>query len=138
LRTEEIAPCGMNCALCLAFQRVKNHCPGCNGPDAGKQKSCLSCIIRSCEKLARTQSGFCYSCAEFPCKRLKQLDKRYRTKYGMSMIGNLRTIETVGVERFVKIEMLRWACKKCGALLCVHRQTCQKCGDLWNSVDTMN
>lgn len=25
-----IAPCGMNCALCIGYQRPKNRCPGCN------------------------------------------------------------------------------------------------------------
>jgi hypothetical protein len=137
LRVEEIAACGMNCSLCRAFMREKNKCPGCNGPDTGKQKSCLNCSIKRCERLSGSESGFCYSCTEFPCKRLKHLDKRYRTKYGMSMICNLQTIETVGIDRFVEMEILRWACGKCGALLCVHRATCQSCGDTWNSGDTI-
>ena len=127
----------MNCSLCLAFIRDKNQCPGCNGTDTDKRKSCLSCIVKLCEGLRGTESGFCYSCESFPCKRLKQLDLRYRTKYGMSMIGNLRTIETVGVDKFVEMERLRWACKKCGTLLCVHRETCPNCGDKWNSGGTI-
>lgn len=28
-----IAPCGMNCQLCYAFQREKNKCPGCLGDE---------------------------------------------------------------------------------------------------------
>ncbi|MDD5456566.1 MAG: hypothetical protein PHV30_05985 [Candidatus Margulisbacteria bacterium] len=29
-----IAPCGMNCAICLGYLREKNKCPGCSETDA--------------------------------------------------------------------------------------------------------
>jgi len=132
-----IAPCGMNCSLCLAYIREKNKCPGCHGRDTLKKKTRVSCIIKSCEKLRGAESRFCYSCEAFPCRRLKQLDARYRKKYGMSMISNLRTIETEGLDRFVEMETQRWACRKCGALLCVHRQACLNCGDNWNPEGTI-
>ena len=124
-----IATCGMNCMLCMAYQRNKKHCPGCNVPDKNKSKSCSACVIKNCEELQQTKSGFCYSCSKFPCKRLKQLDIRYRTKYGMSMIQNLRAIEEAGIEKFVEMQKLKWTCTKCGSLLCVHRDSCQVCGN---------
>ena len=29
IKTRLIAPCGMNCAVCLGYLREKNKCPGC-------------------------------------------------------------------------------------------------------------
>jgi hypothetical protein len=122
-----IAPCGMNCLLCLAYQREKNHCPGCLGPDREKQRSCLSCRIKLCpERLSGKR--FCFACAKYPCPRLKHLDKRYRTKYGMSMLENLQAIEKAGVKAFLRTEKEKWSCPKCDSLLCVHRPVCQTCG----------
>src|SRR5512136_342611 len=87
-----IAPCGMNCRLCHAYVREKNVCPGCRGDDSLKSKSCVACRIKNCEKIATGRIKYCFSCESFPCARLKQLDKRYRNKYGMSMIDNLENI----------------------------------------------
>jgi len=123
-----IASCGMNCSLCLAFQREKNTCPGCRGPDKDKPKYCAQCILKNCIDLKRAKASFCYACEKPPCKRLKQLDKRYRTKYGMSMVENLKTIDELGLEAFIDAQTKKWTCKGCGALLCVHRGVCQNCG----------
>lgn len=125
----QIAPCGMNCSLCIAYQRGKNNCLGCNGSDDNKPKHCTVCRIKYCEEQIQTESGFCYSCPKFPCKRLKQLDTRYRTKYGMSMIQNLQIIKLQGIENFVEMEIKKWICQKCGSLICVHREKCQTCGN---------
>ena len=81
MRSELIAPCGMNCRLCMAFQRKKNKCIGCNSDDCTKPAYCLHCIIKNCVTIQNSSSGLCYECDKFPCRRLKQLDKRYRTKY---------------------------------------------------------
>ena len=55
-------------------------------PPAGQE-------LRFPEKEVRTAGEgkvqYCYECAEFPCRSLKHLDKRYRTNYRMSMIENL-------------------------------------------------
>lgn len=124
---ELIAPCGMNCGICLAYLREKNRCGGCWGPDNNKPKSCAHCIIRNCEFIAKSESKFCYECLKYPCTRLKNLDKRYRTKYHMSMIENLGVIKINGVDFFVQKEHERWLCKTCGGMICVHRGRCLKC-----------
>ena len=123
-----IAPCGMNCALCLAYQRKKNHCSGCRIDDPGKFKSRSKCIILNCDKRQSSEADFCYVCSSFPCRRLKDLDKRYRTKYGMSMLENLEYIKINGIETFVENESKRWKCKNCGEIVCVHRG-CLNCAD---------
>jgi len=123
-----IAPCGMNCALCMAYQRDTNRCSGCNGDDKQKPQYCVHCRIKNCPELKRVKGSFCYECEAFPCTRIKKLDKRYRTKYTMSMIDNLRTIETIGIEKFLQQEKRRWKCAGCGNLVSVHRPGCLRCG----------
>jgi hypothetical protein len=125
--TALIAPCGMNCRLCRAFQRKKNTCPGCRSDDSMLPKSCALCRIRTCENLAAADAKYCFSCDSFPCQRLRHLDKRYRTRYGMSMIDNLTKIKTYGVRRFVASQKAKWSCPGCGALVCVHDPECPDC-----------
>lgn len=127
--TIHLAPCGMNCSLCVAFQREKNRCAGCNSSDKNKVKHIAACRIKHCKERESKKIPYCYSCKKFPCKLLEQLDKRYRTKYGMSMIENLQTMEKEGINKFKKMEKVKWACNACGELLCVHRDECQTCGN---------
>lgn len=123
-----IAPCGMNCGLCIGHLRIKNPCGGCfNKDDENKPKYCRSCAIVNCELLGKTQSGFCYECDKYPCLRLKRLDKRYRTNYRMSMIENLEYIQNNGLDEFLKNEEIRWTCSECGHGLSVHRDVCLNC-----------
>lgn len=122
-----IAPCGMNCALCIAYLREKKPCNGCNGNDNNKPKHCVICRIKNCEKRKEARSKHCYACESFPCSRLKQLDKRYKTKYGMSMVENLATIKEKGIRHFIKQEKQKWKCSDCGAIICVHSKTCLYC-----------
>ena len=123
-----IAPCGMNCALCIAFHREKNQCAGCLGEDINKSKSCITCIIKNCDHIdLNGRKKYCFTCEKYPCKRLLQLDKRYSTKYGMSMIENLNNIKVRGIRKFVINERQRWTCKHCGGLISVHRENCLYC-----------
>ena len=128
IRATLIAPCGMNCSLCRAYTRQKNACPGCRGDDSGKPKTRVTCGIKNCEKMLRDKIGYCFRCGRFPCDRLNHLDERYRTKYGMSMIGNLAQIKKFGLRHFIRNEKEKWACPGCGQLLCVHEPQCLSCG----------
>ena len=123
-----IAPCGMNCGTCLGYLREKNRCPGCRVFSTDKAVSIQRCIIPGCEYLDKTESGFCYDCGKFPCRRLKQLDLRYRTKYRTSFMENLMMIKEKGIETFLEFESERRSCPNCGAVLCVHRPSCMTCG----------
>lgn len=123
-----IAPCGMNCGLCIGHLREKKPCGGCfKKEDENKPKHCRSCIIVNCERLSETNSGFCYDCDKFPCARLVRLDKRYRTNYGMSMLENLAYIRDNSLDAFLKKEEISWTCPECGSGLCVHRTYCLNC-----------
>lgn len=126
-----VAPCGMNCRLCHAYVRKKNACPGCRAGDDSKSKSCIACPIKNCETIVKGRIKYCSECSNFPCARLKHLDKRYRTRYGMSTIDNLAAIRSLGVRRFIEEEKKRWACPECGEFLCVHKARCLRCQHVW-------
>jgi len=128
-----IAPCGMNCGLCIGHLREKRPCGGCfKIDDRNKPKVCRSCNIVNCDLLAETKSGFCYDCEKYPCTRLKNLDKRYRINYRMSMIENLVYIKDYGLNKFLRNEEDKWKCKVCGAGLSVHRDFCLNCKTMIN------
>ena len=128
-----IAPCGMNCALCVSYLALKN--------DLQKQgfskKYCAGCLPRGkncafmkgqCALLGEGRVRFCYECDEFPCHRLKTLDARYRARYHMSMIENLEFIRDHGVESFLEKEEAKWRCPECGGTICCHNGLCLNCG----------
>ncbi len=123
-----VAPCGMNCCICMAYLREKNKCPGCRGTDVGKPITRVKCKIKTCEILKKSKLEFCFECEKFPCDDLKHLDKRYRTKYNMSMIENLENIKKLGIGEFLRNEKIRWACTECGGTICVHKGNCYNCG----------
>jgi hypothetical protein len=124
-----IAPCGMNCAICIGYIRDKNKCPGCRKIDAYEFSYGRKCIIRNCLILKQNKMKFCSNkCQKYPCLRLKNLDKRYKNKYGMSMIENLENIDKDGIRKFIKNEKVKWQCSSCKEIICVHRYNCLKCG----------
>ena len=126
-----IAPCGINCRLCRAYIRDKKSCPGCRADDTGKAISCISCKIKNCAIMRNGHIEYCYQCEEFPCQRVKNLDKRYRAKYGTSVIENLKGIEHFGIFQFIENENKKWTCPACGALICMHHSRCLSCGYAW-------
>jgi hypothetical protein len=132
IQKDLIAPCGMNCSVCIAYQfREKDL-----NKRGFHRTYCLGCIPRGrncthmgdrCELLGKGIIRFCYECESFPCKRLKSLDKRYRTKYHMSMIENLEFIKDHGIERFLEKEEAKWRCPSCGGDICCHNGLCLNC-----------
>ncbi len=129
IRQSLIAPCGMNCGICMAFLREKNHCRGCRASDRDKAISVLRCKIKNCKVIKKGKADFCFECVDYPCKRLRQLDKRYRTRYNMSMLENLAYIKENGIRRFAGKEATRWRCPECGGTICVHKGICLSCGN---------
>ena len=123
-----VAPCGMNCGICIAYLREKNKCPGCRGENADKPITRVRCKIKNCTIFRKSRAKFCFECGNFPCDTLKHLDTRYRTNYDMSMIENLVAIKNFGMRKFLKNEDVRWTCPHCGGKICVHRGTCVECG----------
>ena len=123
-----IAPCGVICDICLGFQRDKNKCAGCNNT-GNKPYHCTICNIKLCVEKKGNEKLLCIDCDKFPCRRIKNLDKRYSVKYGESPVQNLFNIKETGIDTFIDIEMEKWKCKNCGQVLCVHREVCIRCGN---------
>jgi hypothetical protein len=124
-----IAPCGVICDICSAFQRdknKKNYCVGCRR-DGTKMGHCKNCLIKNCVEKSNTDA-LCIECEKYPCTRIKNLHKRYVTKYNENIYENMETVKNKGTEYFIKIMEEQWKCKKCGALLCAHKDKCTDCG----------
>jgi len=127
-----IAPCGMNCSLCISYQFQekdlnirgfkKTYCKGC----IPRGENCTH-MGHKCNLLAKGSVRFCFECGNFPCKALISLDKRYSTKYHMSMIENLKYIKEHGMEKFLGKEEEKWSCKECGEAKCCHNGLCMNC-----------
>ncbi|MFZ4725068.1 MAG: DUF3795 domain-containing protein [Paludibacter sp.] len=128
MNNTSIAPCGVICDICLGFQRNKNKCVGCNNT-GNKPYHCTICSIKTCPEKNGNEKQLCNDCAKFPCRRIKDLDKRYVLKYGESPIENLKQIYEIGLTDFVNHQKEKWKCNKCGELLCVHNDVCLNCGN---------
>ena len=113
----------------MAYLREKNKCPspGCRVIVKDTSVTRAKCKIKNCEELVKNKYTYCYECSKFPCKRIKQLDKRYRTKYDMSEIENLEFIRDNGIDKFIEKEEKRWKCSKCGGVIDVHHKVCSEC-----------
>ena len=130
---ELIAPCGMNCGICKAYiaytrgiprQRGKvTRCAGCHP----RNKNCF--IKRNCRKLSKHEIQFCYDCTVMSCKNLDRLDRRYRERYGMSMVENLKMLKANGMETFLASQQEKHSCPNCGDVICVHDGKCYSCGN---------
>ena len=137
MKSELIAPCGMNCAICVAYfgytmsgTMRKHSCQGCQSKEtSGTSLSRKNCAFlkKHCELLRKNLVRFCYECDEFPCEHLKKLDNRYRRTYNMSMIENLESIEGVGMKRFLQDQAEKYTCHQCGGSICVHTNICYRC-----------
>ena len=125
-----IASCGLNCRLCRAYIRKRNPCPGCRAGDENKSGTCLSCRIKNCDKIS-DGLRYCFSCDNFPCDIVDRLDNRYRKKYGISVIQNLKSIKAEGIRQFIRKERIKWRCPECNAMICVHKPQCVVCGHYW-------
>lgn len=129
---ELVAPCGMNCAICRAYiaythdiPRVRGkvtYCSGC----LPRAKNCY--IKRGCKKLSKHQIHSCSECDTMSCEKLAHLDKRYRERYGMSMVENLKLMKAKGMDDFLKSQAEKYTCPKCGDVFCVHDAKCLVCG----------
>jgi len=100
----------------------RKYCPGC----IPRGENCKH-MARICSLVGEGKVRFCYECEDYPCKRLKSLDKRYRTKYNMSMIENLDVIKDKGMKAFLEKEEKKWTCPTCGGIKCCHAGFCLDC-----------
>lgn len=132
MEEELIAACGMNCGLCIAYQFKqkdlntqgfhRRYCPGC----IPRGENCVH-MADACELVGKGLVRFCFECQDYPCTRLKNLDKRYSSKYHMSMIENLDAIKENGMQAFLEKQEEKWRCPTCGGTICCHNGLCFNC-----------
>ena len=126
---ELIAPCGMNCRICLAFfgytvsgKKRKSICICCKPTD----KSCAH-LKKNCKNKTIYEVDYCFECKDFPCEQLQKLDSKYRERYDMSMIENLKYIRDNGLDDFLLQHEKKYRCPECGGVICVHNGICYSC-----------
>ncbi|MEF8880096.1 MAG: DUF3795 domain-containing protein [Candidatus Thermoplasmatota archaeon] len=124
-----VAPCGMNCSICIAYFgytmkgiKRKTICQGC----IPSGKSCTH-LKKHCEKLTKNEVEYCYECSDFPCTQLKRLDRRYREQFNMSMVENLEYIRDKGIDSFLEQQENKYKCPECNGVICVHNNICYNC-----------
>ena len=129
MKEELIAPCGMNCNLCMGYfgytttgQKRKMKCPGCR-PSG---KSCAF-VKKGCNNLTKDLVKYCYECKEFPCEKLKRIDGKYKERYNTSFIENLENIRDNGIEKFLQQQKEKYQCPKCNGYICLHDNKCYNC-----------
>lgn len=127
-----IAPCGMNCAICSRYLAKCNivreqgitmaYCAGCRP----RNRIC-ALLKKRCSLLSNQEVQYCCQCQAFPCKNLCALDERYRARYRMSMIDNLKVIRDQGIKKLLASQEEQWKCPGCGGTICCHNGLCFKC-----------
>ena len=131
ITTELITPCGMNCGICKRYLAYSRGIP----EEKGKVIHCLGClpqnrncfIKRGCKKLRQDDIKYCYECEDMPCENLDRIDRRYRKRYNMSMVENLRELKEKGMKQFLKSQEEKYECPICGDVISVHDGKCYAC-----------
>jgi len=97
-----IAPCGLYCGECSAFQ--SRECGGC----ISRKGLCLRytkiCKIYSC-CVEKKGLRVCGQCDEFPCKKFSTFFDT--PDWYQEVVGNLKQIEKIGMEKFLEKEVKR-------------------------------
>lgn len=121
------APCGMNCKVCYKHCYHKKPCDGCLKSDWGKPKHCRKCKIKDCVKgMGLT---YCFECIDYPCKRIKNLEKSYNNRYLTSLMDNSEYVKQNGLKLFMEIQKEKYTCPKCGGIFSIHDRVCSECQD---------
>ena len=81
MKSELVAPCGMNCAICVGYfgysmsgTKRKHTCIGCRsrnveGGEKFLQRKNCAFLKKRCKLLANEKVEFCFECADYPCAR---------------------------------------------------------------------
>jgi len=97
-----VAPCGLYCGECSAFQ--DGRCSGCISRKGLCLKYTKVCRIYSC-CIEKRGLRVCSQCKEFPCRKFPVF---FNTPaWYKEVVGNLRQIEKIGLEKFLEKEVKR-------------------------------
>lgn len=127
---DSMGPCGVYCGACPSFQV---SCNGCGSEDRNqKRTSKWGCKIRKC-CIEEKKLESCYKCNEFPCKsKLLKLSKSHlddrKFKYRHELLDNLKRIEKLGTQSWLKEQKAKWQCPKCPGTIKFYLYKCSSCG----------
>lgn len=121
-----LAPCGMNCMVCYKHCLHPKPCGGCLQSDEGKPEHCRRCQIKDCVR--ERGLSYCHGCGEYPCRRIKALEKSYRTRYGISLMENSRFAKECGASALLERQKAAFTCPECGGVISLHDAQCSECG----------
>lgn len=119
------APCGMNCLVCYKHCYHKKPCGGCRNSDKGKPEHCRKCRIKDC--IGDKGLVYCYECPKHPCGLIKNLEKRYKKRYQVSLVENSEFVGRYGLERFMEGQKEKYICLICGGVISIHDGECSEC-----------
>ncbi len=119
------APCGMNCLVCYRHLSPKKPCIGCRHSDLGKPAHCRNCNIKACVQAKKLL--FCDACDEYPCQRIKNLEKSYVKRYGVSLMENSKSVKGSGLPAFLAQQKADYTCPHCGGVISLHDRVCSDC-----------
>lgn len=112
-----IAPCGLYCGECSGFQ--EERCGGCISRKGLCLKYTKICRIYSCAD--KKGIHFCCECKAFPCDKFT---KFFSTPaWYNEVIGNLKRIKKIGVEKFLKEQVKRVE----GLIKCANKKGIKHC-----------
>ena len=77
--------------------------------------------------MRRNEIKSCVECDSVPCEDLDSLDRRYRSRYDISMVKNLREIRENGMGEFLEKQEETYRCPECGDFVSVHNGKCYRC-----------
>lgn len=116
-RLNLVAPCGIDCGVCELYMckdspqlydylltrgipKEKLPCKGCRPSEGGCPVIGNSCATYSCVQLKGVE--FCHECDDFPCNKLHPASDRADVLPHNTKVFNLCTIESIGLDSFVK------------------------------------
>lgn len=120
---EMIAPCGLDCSVCIARLEKTPPCPGCWSKEEGKPEHCARlCEIAFCEHRKELKDGYCDKCPDYPCAHILKMENKYQHDYPLkeSLMDNLAEMRRLGMDEFLRNESEKWCCVHCGGIICVH------------------
>jgi len=108
----QVKPEEIDCDGCLAGGRLMPYCRQC------KMRLCAA------EKPGVTR---CSDCPDFPCSLITDFNND-GMRHHAEVLDNLRRLQEIGVEAWLKKEEERWRCPQCGTPVDWYAQTCFRCG----------
>ena len=129
-RHNELAPCGVYCGACPAFNKT---CLGC--ASISKKQSRTSkwvCKIRNC-CYETEQKDYCIECDKFPCKiHYRKLIQSHpddpKFKYRHEIPENFNKMKELGIELYLEYQQEKWSCPFCSGSVKFYHYTCTDCG----------